>query len=154
MYAVIPSIFGGGKRGEHERSKCVSATEKAHPIAATMERAAGTAAFSGAAISYLDSNTADSDRQPKIADLLCRGQENAVPLRDLCSMTGLDGRTVRRTIERERRAGIPILSSVSGTTGYFLPGNPAEVERFAKSMFSRAREIALTANAVRRCALD
>lgn len=132
----------------------MNAKENAHPIAATTERAAGTAAFSGAAISYLDSNTADGDRQPKIADLLCRGQENAVPLRDLCSTTGLDGRTVRRMVEQERRADTPILSSVGGTTGYFLPGNPAEVERFARSMFSRAREIALTANAVRRCALD
>lgn len=132
----------------------MNAKEKAHPVTAITEQASGTAACSGAAISYLDFNTAEVARQPKIADLLCRGQENAVPLRDLCSITGLDGRTVRRMVELERRAGIPILSSVGGTTGYFLPGNPAEVERFAKSMFSRAREIALTANAVRRCALD
>lgn len=132
----------------------MNAKEKAHPVTAITERAAETAAYSGAAISYSDSNTAGGNRQPKIADLLCRGQENAVPLRDLCSMTGFDGRTVRRMIEQERRAGIPILSSVGGVTGYYLPANPAEVERFAKSMFSRAREIALTANAVRRCALD
>lgn len=132
----------------------MNAKEKARPVAAITEQAAGTAAYSEATISYLDSNTVEAARQPKIADLLCRGQENAVPLQDLCSMTGLDGRTVRRMIEQERRAGIPILSSVGGTTGYFLPGNPAEVERFAKSMFSRTREIALTANAVRRCALD
>lgn len=128
--------------------------ENAHPIVAATERAAETAAYSRAAISCLDSNTVESNRQPKIADLLCRGQENAVPLRDLCNMTGFDGRAVRRMIERERRAGVPILSSVGGTTGYFLPANPVEVERFTKSMFSRAREIALTANAVRRCALD
>lgn len=132
----------------------MNAKENAHPIVAATERAAGTAACSRATISYQHYSTAECDRQPKIADLLCRGQENAVPLRDLCSMTGFDGRTVRRTIERERRAGVPILSSVGGTTGYFLPANPAEVERFTKSMFSRAREIALTANAVRRCALD
>lgn len=132
----------------------MNAKEKAHPVTAITEQASGTAACSGAAISYLDFNTAEVARQPKIADLLCRGQDNAVPLRDLCSTTGLDGRTVRRMVEQERRAGTPILSSVGGTTGYFLPRNPAEVERFAKSMFSRAREIALTANAVRRCALD
>lgn len=132
----------------------MNAKENAHPIVAATERAAETAACSRAAISYQHYSTAECDRQPKIADLLCRGQENAVPLRDLCSMTSFDERTVRRMIERERRAGIPILSSVGGTTGYFLPANPAEVERFTKSMFSRAREIALTANAVRRCALD
>ena len=132
----------------------MNVNENAHPIVAATERAAGTAACSGAAISYQHSNTTEGDRQPKIADLLCRGQENAVPLQDLCSITGLNGRTVRRMVEQERRAGIPILSSVGGVTGYYLPANPAEVERFAKSMFSRAREIALTANAVRRCALD
>lgn len=132
----------------------MSTKENAHSIVAATERAAGTAACSRAAISYRHYSTAECDRQPKIADLLCRGQENAVPLRDLCSTTGLDGRTVRRMVEQERRAGTPILSSVGGTTGYFLPGNPAEVERFARSMFSRAREIALTANAVRWCTLD
>ena len=132
----------------------MSKNENAHPIVAAMKRAAGTAAFSGAAISYQDFITTEVARQPKIADLLCRGQDNAVPLRDLCSITGLDGRTVRRMVEQERRAGIPILSSVGGVTGYYLPANSMEVERFAKSMFSRAREIALTANAVRRCALD
>lgn len=126
----------------------MSATEKAHPIAATMERAAGAAAFSGAAISYLDSNTADGDRQPKIADLLCRGQENAVPLRNLESMTGLDGRTIRAMIATERRAGIAVLSD--NATGYYLPANEEEKARFVRSMRHRAKEILLAADAVER----
>lgn len=130
----------------------MSTKESAHSIVAATERASGTAAFCKTTISYLDSSMSECDRQPKIADMLSAGQENAVPLRDLCSMTGFNGRMVRRMVEQERRAGIPILSSVGGVTGYYLPANPAEVERFAKSMFSRAREIALTANAVRRCA--
>lgn len=132
----------------------MSTKEKTRPMTAIMEQAAGTAAFNGAANSFSNCSTAKSERQSKIADLLCRGQENAIPLRDLCSITGFDGRAVRRMIEQERRTGNPILSSAGGVTGYYLPGNVEEVERFVKSMRSRAREITRTANAVKRCAIE
>lgn len=132
----------------------MSTNEKARPMTAIMEQATGTAAFSGAANSFSNHNTAVNARQPKIADLLCRGQENAVSLQYLCSVTGLDGRKIRRIVEKERRNGAPILSSAGGVTGYYLPGNVEEVERFVKSMRSRAREITRTANAVKRCAIE
>lgn len=125
--------------------------KKARSTAATVEQAAGKAAFSGATISYTDCSTAEIVRQPKIADLLCSGQQNAIPLRDLCHMTGLDARTVRREIEQERRAGIPILSAVCGVTGYFLPSSENETTRFLRSMRGRAREIWRTAAAVESC---
>lgn len=48
--------------------------------------------------------------QWKVADLLSRGRENAIPRRELEKLTGLDGRTVRLMIERERREGSPILA--------------------------------------------
>ena len=99
----------------------MNAKENAHPIVAATERAAGTAACSRATISYQHYSTAECDRQPKIADLLCRGQENAVPLRNLESLTGLDGRTIRAMIATERRAGIAALSD--NATGYYLPAN-------------------------------
>ena len=44
----------------------------------------------------------------RISSLLNYGQENAVNRRHLEVITGLDGRTVRLLIERERRGGMPI----------------------------------------------
>lgn len=84
----------------------------------------------------------------KITDLLSRGQANAVPLRDLEGITGLDGRTVRAMISAERRAGAAILSD--NMTGYYLPANEDEKARFVRSMRHRAKEILCAADAVER----
>lgn len=81
-----------------------------------------------------------------IASLLLPGQENAVPRLHLMSITGLDDRTLRRQIERERRQGVPILSDCVG--GYYLPGSPAERDRCVKSLRRRAGEIEATADAI------
>ena len=62
--------------------------------------------------------------QRKIADLLSHGRENAIPRRELERLTGLDGRTVRLMIERERREGSPILAD--NATGYYLPATEHE----------------------------
>lgn len=84
----------------------------------------------------------------KIADLLRYGQANAVPLRDLAGITGLDGRTVRAMISAERRAVAAILSN--NQTGYYLPANEEEKARFVRSMRHRAKEILCAADAVER----
>ncbi len=81
-----------------------------------------------------------------IADLLGHGQENAVPLQHLMTLTGLDSRTIRQRIERERRAGIPICAD--NMTGYFLPTNELERDRCVQSMRHRAEEIRVTAEAI------
>lgn len=82
----------------------------------------------------------------RIADLLSHGQENAVPLQHLVALTNTDGRTVRAKIAAERLAGVPILSD--NTSGYFLPANNGEKERFIRSMRHRAKEIERAAEAV------
>lgn len=84
----------------------------------------------------------------KIADLLRYGQANAVPLRDLAGITGLDGRVVRAMIAAERRAGAAILSD--NQTGYYFPANEEEKARFVRSMRHRAKEILCAADAVER----
>lgn len=84
----------------------------------------------------------------RIADLLSHGQENAVPLQHLVALTNTDGRTVRAKIAAERLAGVPILSD--NATGYYLPGNKGERERFVRSMRHRAKEIERAAEAVER----
>lgn len=81
-----------------------------------------------------------------IAELLQRGQSNAIPLRHLEKITGLDGRSVRAQIELERRQGVPICSD--NVTGYYLAANDSEKERFVASMRGRAFEILRTAAAV------
>lgn len=86
-----------------------------------------------------------------ISDYLNHGQQHAVPLRHLVSLTGLPDRVIRQTIERERRAGVPILSD--NLTGYYLPDCPEETARFVGSMRHRAREILKTARAVEQGAI-
>lgn len=81
-----------------------------------------------------------------VVELLSCGQQNATPRRELEKMTGWSGRMVRLMIEKERRAGIPILSD--NANGYFLAENPAELEQFVQSMRNRAAEILKTAAAV------
>lgn len=84
----------------------------------------------------------------RIADLLSCGQENAIPRRDLEALTGLDGRTIRLMIERERRGGVPICAD--NTNGYYLPSSEAEKTACARSMKHRAEEIRKTAEAIER----
>ena len=92
--------------------------------------------------------TAGEGNQGKIADLLGRGQAAAVPLAYLVAMTGMDGRTVRKMIERERRQGVPILSN--NRSGYYLPGEDGEIASCVKSLRRRAGEIFKTARAIER----
>ena len=82
-----------------------------------------------------------------IAELLQRGQSNALPLRHLEKITGLDGRSVRKIIEVERRSGKPICAD--NATGYYLADTDAELERFKRNMEHRAGEIIRTAKAMK-----
>lgn len=88
--------------------------------------------------------------QGEIAALLGCGQSVAVPLHQIIAWTGLDGRTVRMMIERERRSGTPILSDCR--RGYYLAADELETAQFVESMRHRAHEILTTASAVERAA--
>jgi len=83
-----------------------------------------------------------------IAKLLHYGAENGVTLRDLENLTKLDSRTIRKQIEMERRAGVPILADCK--SGYFLPGTEYEKARCVKSMRGRARAILRSAEAIEK----
>lgn len=87
-----------------------------------------------------------------IADLLSPGAENAVPRRDLVALAGLPDRELRRHIEAERRAGIPILSD--NASGYFLPSSESERDRCVRSLRARAAEIATTADAIEKAVIE
>ena len=126
----------------------MSKNGKTLPAGGTAERVAETAACSRAAISCDYLTTAAEGRQRKVSDLLGRGQENAVSRRHLEQLTGLDGRTVRRRIEQERRSGTQICAD--NLTGYFLPATEHEKAACVRSMSHRAQEIMKTARAIER----
>lgn len=89
----------------------MSDKKKTRPAGDTAGRVVETGSASRAdTTSNHDSTTSIPRAQAKIADLLLPGRENAIPRRELEKLTGLDGRTVRLMIERERREGRPILA--------------------------------------------
>ena len=87
-----------------------------------------------------------------IYPLIPQGRDNAVGLRDLVRLTGLEDRRVRMLIQRERLAGRLILSD--NEHGYFRPDNPEEVRRFVRSMTHRAKEICKTITAAENALAD
>ncbi len=84
----------------------------------------------------------------KIATLLNRGQRYAIGLKELKAMTGLDERTVRLMIQRERLSGIPILADCR--SGYFLPVDELEKRICVRSMLHRSDEVRRVAEAIDR----
>lgn len=98
--------------------------------------------LSGFASSERDYSTADG----KISSILLPGQRNSIALKTLEQWTGLDGRTIRRMIEDERRQFIPIVAD--NHTGYFLAETELEKDLCVRSMRNRSREIAITADCI------
>lgn len=80
-----------------------------------------------------------------IADLLHRGSSNAVPCRDLVTLTGWTPREVTRQIQRERTAGIPVCANGAG---YYLPATDAELDAYLRSLGHRLREVQRTQRAI------
>ncbi len=120
---------------------------KTRPSVGALGRAVETGSASRAdTTSNHDSTTSIPRAQAKIADLLLPGRENAIPRRELEKLTGLDGRTVRLMIERERREGSPILAD--NATGYYLPATKYERAACVRSMRHRAGEIMKSAQAI------
>lgn len=74
-----------------------------------------------------------------IYERLLSGSENALRLRELSSLLGMDERSVRAQIARERKAGHIIIAD--NEHGYFLPAGTEDVRRFSRSMEHRAKEI-------------
>lgn len=96
--------------------------------------------------SIFHDTTAAEVRQIRIADFLLRGAENAIPRRHLRQLVCLPDRELRRRIQEERLSGAPILSD--NASGYFLPSDEEEKQRFIRSMRGRAQEIEAVAAAV------
>ena len=131
----------------------MSEKNKARLGAATPERAKDRQTYTDTATNpAYKSTTPAGAGQRSIADLLGVGRENAITRRDLERLTGLDGRSVRLLIERERRAGTPILAD--NASGYYLPASDYERAECVRSLRHRAREIMTTARALELAGLD
>lgn len=94
----------------------------------------------------IDCTAGNPARQLKISDFLGIGAETGLTIRDLERMTGKPGREIRREIQQERLAGVPILAD--NRNGYFLPRNEFEKQTWVRSMFHRADEISRSASAI------
>lgn len=74
-----------------------------------------------------------------IAALLRRGRENAIQSKQLARMAGYSSvRALQQAIHAERTHGALIMSDKSG---FYLPRDAHDVERFTKSMKRRAFSI-------------
>ena len=122
--------------------------EKAHPSAATLERAGAEKAAGNTSIPVSNYTTREAAGQPSIADYLGRDRQSARKGRELCAALHLDSRTLRQRIELERRNGAAIVAD--NRSGYWLTDDPAEAQAFVRSMRRRAHEILKTAQAVEK----
>lgn len=77
----------------------------------------------------------------KICSALRSGENNAVSLAEMCSISGLDNRRTRLVIEDLRRSGMVIISS---NKGYYLPENLEEIRHYINKESKRARSIFYT----------
>ncbi len=99
-------------------------------------------AYFGYDINFTTSRTTPQ----QISDLLMHGSVNAISLRELERLTGLDGRIIRRMIQKERAAGACICCD--NKVGYFLAEDEAERAMCVRSMRHRALEVMRTASAI------
>ena len=75
-----------------------------------------------------------------ICDHIGIGAENAVSKQQLCAMTGLKEREVRRRIAVERDKGVPIVSS-SHRKGYYLASTEEDYNIIQREIMSRATKL-------------
>lgn len=71
----------------------------------------------------------------QILSLIGSGEENAVHKKNLCSLTGLEERALRKIIEQLRLNGTVIAANISG---YFYPVTVAELRAYIRQEKSRA----------------
>lgn len=106
-----------------------------------------------ASISMSNRTMQPREMQAKVADLLPRGAENAIPTRELMKLAGFrTARQLQKEIERERAAGALILSASTG--GYYLPSvgttGRAEILRYERTLHARAVNTLRTLKTARR----
>lgn len=122
--------------------------EKAAPVLQHQDGDGQQAVLLGFELSKADFITGGERKQATIAGLLMSGAANAISLSQLARITGMDTRTVRLLIRRDRAAGFPIC--VDNAHGYYLPSTEEEKSACVRSMRHRAQEVQRTAEFIER----
>ena len=99
--------------------------------------------------------TTPERKQGRIEALLPRGEANAISARQLIPIVGAaSARDLRLMVERERRNGALILSSVRGHGGYYLPSEGeagrTELRAFDRTTTARIASLARMIRHVRQ----
>lgn len=115
--------------------------KKARPAVGAAGQAAGLYDRAGQQ-SHEQYSTERTGKASCIYDLLPVGSENAISRRQLMQITGLEDRKLRRKIEKERKAGLLILSNTSeGSGGYYKPASTTEIRRWITMMEAYGRSV-------------
>jgi|GEM_PF-6173010 len=77
-----------------------------------------------------------------------KGRNSAITARQLASITSINEREVRSEVATLRRKGYPIASSTGKPYGYYLPAGANEARECQSQLYSRMREIGITARAL------
>lgn len=122
--------------------------------------AAATAELANGKNIITDSSRTDITTPPfvrQVSQFLSHGAGNATPARELAKLAGYHGtRPLRLAIERERRAGVLILSD---DNGYFMPSENevyalAEIKRFIRRTDARMQSNRASVRACKRYIKD
>ncbi len=92
----------------------------------------------------MNNSTSDIKSQINLQDiyqLIGVGEENAIHLSELVSLTKLESRELRKHIEQLRRSGSVIIANKNG---YFKPSNIAELNKYINQETHRAKSIFYT----------
>lgn len=76
-----------------------------------------------------------------------RTKDNRISRNDLCELTGLTDRKMRKLVSLAKKSGIPIISD-SHNKGYYISYDPEAVHRMALEHRSRAYDHLETARAL------
>lgn len=85
-----------------------------------------------------------------ISDYLAEGRENARTGKELAAFFKCDIRDITQQIEKERRQGIPICATSTGTPGYYIAADPDELQHYCNRLQHRAIELFKTRQALIR----
>lgn len=88
-----------------------------------------------------------------VSELILWGKENAISRQELCSLTGLSDRAVRREIEDARNEGEFIITDEDGK-GYYKSEDLADVKRQLAQDMARVKAISRRTKHLRRFLKD
>lgn len=90
------------------------------------------------------------DRHKRVLTIIqqCRGRKRALTAKQIGRLVGIGEREVRAIIADLRREGHPIASAVHPPYGFYLPADAEEARECQAHLYSRMRELGVTARAL------